>query len=85
MILQKYVSESKTMVYFSRRDDISETRPRLTPLTFLSLPGHMIVMCAYEQAEGVTSHGTNNAAIGLRGRRLATPIGLCRSTPPPTP
>ena len=78
-------SASKNVGYFFRHDDISQTRPRLTVLTFLSLPWHMIVMWAYEQAEGVTPHYTNNAAIGLRGRRLATPIGLCESTSPPTP
>ena len=76
---------SKSVGYFSRQDYISQTRPRLTVLTFLSLPWHMIVMWAYEQAEGVTSQDTNNAAIGLRGRRLATPIGLSESTSPPTP
>jgi len=78
-------SSSKSVGYFSRHDDISKTRPRLTVLTFLSLPWHMIVMWAYEQAEGVTSQDTNNAAIGLRGRRLATPIGLSEPTSPPTP
>lgn len=78
-------SSSKSAGYFSRHGDISETRPSLTVLTFLSLPWHMIVMWAYEQAEGVPSQDTNNAAIGLRGRRLATPIGLCESTSPLSP
>lgn len=42
-------------------------------------------MWAYEQTEGVTPHDISNAAIGLRGRRLDTPIGSFRSTFPQTP